>query len=564
MNFLSWSEFRFIANPHNFAYNRIRMDEKAKSPETLVKLSKFTQALLSALESVKPRARPDDFSTLSVSQTVSFLALVYERIRNAVEFREEHAILRAAIERILKRRLSLNPEGKDAAENLLRELLWARYFDNESLGQKDIAKIQLIIETFLNLSRLIIAGRNASDRQFLYQFLLDLTTCEIEETLKPGETVRNSSFTFYIFQVLRNKVKLEGLSAEQRDAYFLASIEKSYRKSDKAYQRYHLFVTFYKRLQDYSGEELQSISTKLPEVFKKIEAIITGPYVDSLARYTKKQIPPFLILFDILKKKTKEVKNVLQNRSKLWSEVDQTCRQKYQQTGSRLRNLAIKAFIYIFLTKMVLALILEYPASLYFYNEVNITAIVINSIFPPLLMLVIVLFFRLPGEENTRNIFQRIVDIIDADKSFETQIAYIPKKPRLRRPLLIFGFTVFYSLTFIITLLLIYEVLTILKFNSISQLVFIFFVSVVTFFSYRIKQIVNEYRLQEKESILTPLIDFFFMPILSLGKFFSQEISRLNFFIFIFDFLIEAPFKLVFEVVEEWISFVRQRKEEIV
>src|SRR3989338_3074451 len=307
MNFLSWSEFRFIANPHNFAYNRIRMDEKAKSPETLVKLSKFTQALLSALESVKPRARPDDFSTLSVSQTVSFLALVYERIRNAVEFREEHAILRAAIERILKRRLSLNPEGKDAAENLLRELLWARYFDNESLGQKDIAKIQLIIETFLNLSRLIIAGRNASDRQFLYQFL-------------------------------RNKVKLEGLSAEQRDAYFLASIEKSYRKSDKAYQRYHLFVTFYKRLQDYSGEELQSISTKLPEVFKKIEAIITGPYVDSLARYTKKQIPPFLILFDILKKKTKEVKNVLQNRSKLWSEVDQTCRQKYQQTGSRLRN----------------------------------------------------------------------------------------------------------------------------------------------------------------------------------------------------------------------------------
>lgn len=213
---------------------------------------------------------------------------------------------------------------------------------------------------------------------------------------------------------------------------------------------------------------------------------------------------------------------------------------------------------------MILALILEYPASLFFYNEVNITAIIINSVFPALLMIFIVLLIRPPGDENTRNIFQRIIDIIDVDKSFETKIAYIPKKPRVRKPLLIFGFTIFYSFTFIITLLLIYEVLTLLHFNLISQIIFIFFVSVVTFFSYRIKQIVNEYRLREKESILAPVGDFFFMPILSLGKFFSTEIARLNFFIFIFDFLIEAPFKLIFEVVEEWISFVRQRKEEIV
>jgi len=74
----------------------------------------------------------------------------------------------------------------------------------------------------------------------------------------------------------------------------------------------------------------------------------------------------------------------------------------------------------------------------------------------------------------------------------------------------------------------------------------------------------NEFRLKERETILTPFTDFFFMPILSIGKFLSTEIAKINFFIFIFDFLIEAPFKLVFEIVEEWISFVRQRKDEIV
>ena len=74
----------------------------------------------------------------------------------------------------------------------------------------------------------------------------------------------------------------------------------------------------------------------------------------------------------------------------------------------------------------------------------------------------------------------------------------------------------------------------------------------------------KELRLEEKASILAPIGDFFFMPMLSLGKFFSSEIAKLNFFIFIFDFIIEAPFKLIFEVVEEWISFVKKRKEEII
>src|SRR3989338_8039692 len=136
------------------------MDEKAKSPETLIKLSKFTQALLSIIQPLKPRQKPDDFSKLTVSQTVSFMALVYERVRNAVEFREEHLVLRAAIERILKRRLSLNPEGLGEGENLIRELLWARYFDNESLGGQDVAKIQLIIERYLQLKGYLITGRS--------------------------------------------------------------------------------------------------------------------------------------------------------------------------------------------------------------------------------------------------------------------------------------------------------------------------------------------------------------------------------------------------------------------
>lgn len=529
-----------------------------------IKLSHFTKALIETLRAIKPKPRPDDLSALTVSQTVSFFALVYEKIRNAVEFREDHLILRAAIERILKRRISLNPEGRGEAENLLRELLWARYFDNGSLGAYDIENTQKIIDRYILLRNLLLVGRDGETQYYLNQFLLDLTTAEIEETLREAYALRNANLSFFIYQVLRKKIKIEDLTEEQKDTYFLASIEKVFRKSDKSYQHYHLFITFYKPIKQYSLKELENLASKLPEIFKKIDSVISSPYVDKLNNFVKKQLPPFIILFELFKKKFKEIETILTNKERLWNEVDLICREKYQQLSKRITNLAIRSFIYILLTKMLFALILEFPLSLYIFGDVNKSSILINSLFPPFLMVVILASFRVPGEENTKKIYQRIIEIIDADKSFETQIAFVPKKQTVRKPILIFGFTIFYSLTFIITLSLIYEILTLINFNLISQVIFIFFVSVVTFFSYRIKQIVNELRLVDKENIFTPLVDFFFMPILSLGKFFSQEIAKLNFFIFIFDFLIEAPFKLIFEIVEEWISFVRKRKEEII
>lgn len=126
------------------------------------------------------------------------------------------------------------------------------------------------------------------------------------------------------------------------------------------------------------------------------------------------------------------------------------------------------------------------------------------------------------------------------------------------------AFSIFYLFTFIATFGLFYEALTLLHFNIISQLIFYFFVSMVTFFGYRVRQTAKEYQVYEKDHFLRPLGDFFFMPVLSVGKFLSSNVSKLNFLTVVFDFLIEAPFKLLVEVVEEWVKFVKQKREEIV
>lgn len=542
------------------------MDEKTppqvkKQP---ISLSNFTKALLNNFKLIKKKQLVADLSKVTVSQTVSFFAIVYERVRNAVEYREEHLIRRASIERILKRRLAMNPNGTGEAENVIRELLWARYFPNGSLGNADLDIVQKLIDRYVQLRNSLLIGQADERRAFYGQFLFDLLTCEIEESLSPEDAKKSALFTSFIYQVLRNKIKVDGLSAEDKDAVFYVACEKSFAKSDRAYLRYHLFTLSNKPLLSMSLEEMTKLTTELPSVLEKIERVLKNPQADRLTRYVKSQMPPFAILFDIFKNHPSDIDSLISDRDKLWQEVDKVCRLKYQQTGLRLRNVAIKSLIYIFLTKMVFALILEYPLSLYLYGEVNNTSIAINSLFPPVLMLLIISFVKIPGEENTRRVFERMVDVINADKSFESNVAVVLRKARVRRPVLIFGFTVFYTMTFAVTLGLIYGALRFFNFNGVSMLIFIFFVSVVSFFGYRVRQIAKEFRLQTRESFFSPFADFFFMPILSLGKFFSQEIAKLNFFIVILDFLIEAPFKLVFEVVEEWISFVRARKEEII
>lgn len=541
------------------------MVDNTLAPQGSVELSQVSRALLQATKSIKPRPKPDDYTKISVSRAVSFFAIAYEKVRNTIEFREEHLMRRAAIERIAKRRLSMNPTGAGEGSNIVRELLWARYFPVDSLSEVDSADVQSIIDIYINLRLALITGRPRDTVRYLDEFLYDLLTCEIEESLTPDVSQRENIFTYFIFQSLKNKIKIPDVDPDIQNAFLLTTIEKTYRKSDIAYQRYHLFTVFYQPIAKYTVEDLKNLAPKLPKIFEKIDDTLRNPLIDKIGKFVKKQLPPFLILFDLIKTNSQsDLLSLLSDKNRLWTDVDLLCRQKYAGVQKRLRGLAVRSLIYVFITKMLFAIVLEGPLSQYFFGEVEWVSIAINSLFPPFFMLVIILFNRIPDEENTRRIFQRIVDIIDADASFENKIVMIAPKVKARRPSLQLGFSVFYIATFIVTLYLIWLLLTSLKFNVISQLIFLFFVSTIAFFAHRIKNVTNEFKLIEKDSFFTPFVDFFFMPMLAMGKFFSSELAKLNFFTFIFDILIEAPYKLIIEVIEEWISFTRTKKEEIV
>lgn len=176
---------------------------------------------------------------------------------------------------------------------------------------------------------------------------------------------------------------------------------------------------------------------------------------------------------------------------------------------------------------------------------------------------VILLLISPADKNNPTRIRDRIVEIIDEDTSFETKKS-LTATPVIKRPLLNFIFGIVYTVMFAAFFAFIYLFLEILHFNIISKFIFIFFLCVITFFAFRIRTTASEFILKKNENVLNHISDVLFLPFLSIGKILSNELGRFNVLLLVFDIVIETPFKIFIEIIDEWQKFIKSRKDEIV
>ena len=206
---------------------------------------------------------------------------------------------------------------------------------------------------------------------------------------------------------------------------------------------------------------------------------------------------------------------------------------------------------------------LEVPATLWFGEEINNISLAINVIFPAFLLFLAVLFTRLPGEDNSFKIIKGIEEVIFVERG-RTEPFQL-RKPVERTKLLNTVFGIIYSITFFLSFGFVVWALNTAKFSWVSIIIFLFFLAFVSFFSIRIRRNARELMIIEaKESIFSFISDFFYIPIVTAGKWLSEKFSRINVFVFFMDFIIEAPFKIFVEIAEEWTKYVKERKDEIV
>jgi len=69
--------------------------------------------------------------------------------------------------------------------------------------------------------------------------------------------------------------------------------------------------------------------------------------------------------------------------------------------------------------------------------------------------------------------------------------------------------------------------------------------------------------MEEKETVFTFFFDLFALPIIRVGKWLSAQWARYNVLVVLINFLIDMPFQVFIEFLEQWRYFLKEKKEEI-
>ena len=125
-------------------------------------------------------------------------------------------------------------------------------------------------------------------------------------------------------------------------------------------------------------------------------------------------------------------------------------------------------------------------------------------------------------------------------------------------------FTALYTIFFVGVFGFIYFILNEIGFTFFSKIIFVFFLTIIAFFAYRIVQVAKVYSWKGVGKERSGLTDIIYLPILSIGSRLSRGLTKLNFLAFAFDFILEAPFKIILRFLDAWFSFISRKTEEAV
>lgn len=516
--------------------------------------SPLANALINAFEDKKTA---ETEKTISVNILVTKVASWYEKLRTSMDYGNEETILRRAIERILKRRLFLDAESKSLAEYLVRELIWAGYFKDDTVFESVIKKVSGSINLHLEL-RGRIAKLKLTPNIDIYEFIVQLLSCEIHTILAPNRP--KEAMSNFMFQVLKNSVEIVDDSKQTKDVQVFIAVRKAFARDDIAFLRYKMFVQIFGRL---TKDNFEETVANFPQGFSEINYQLSYPRKDRIFNFVKKTTPPFLVLHELLKQEKENIKHLVSEQEEFKSEIYSICNKKYNGINKKVRTAIIRSFIFILVTKAVLALSLEGTFERLFYGKVQWSSIALNTLVPPLLMILVGLGIKTPTDENSYAIYLDIHKLLFEENPKITENISLKLKATGVRTIKDRIFSILWFLSIILVFGIIGGILTSLHFNLLSQAVFIFFVAIISFLSYRIYQTANTYTVITKKNILTPIVDFFFVPIIRVGRRLTEEITQINFILIIIDFIIEAPFKGLVGFFEQWFSFLAAKREEL-
>ena len=501
---------------------------------------------------------------LKPEESLGKVARFYEEIRNSLEVREEHLLRQYAIARILRREIVLEEKKENIARELLLELIRGGYLSEKEILESDIPEFEKIIKKYSYLIEKIPFLEKKKE----FDWWLSLAAAEIEKKLSYQFYQREKILVRIIFKRLSEVIDLKEINLEekQKKGLFYLAILKGIFKYDSVILRERLFAFYFPKWEEM--DDLSFLERKnLKEIAFFIEKQIKSPYLNKILPLVKRYFLLFHLFIDsveeavLLAENKEDFLNIFKEEDRMDSLLERNYWRRIRKTKEKVKRLIFRSVIFLLLTKTILAIIFEYPYETYFLKQKNYFPLLTNIFFHPLLLILISSSFKFTIKQKNL--------ILQGEKEllFETEKEEIISKekvPKIKGAKIEGTLDFLWFASFFVVFSLIIYFLKILKFNFVSIIFFLLFLTLVSYLGWRARNIVKEnIILKEKNGFLGIVLSFFALPIIKVGEFLVRKLPNFNVIVFLMDFIIEVPFKAIIRGLEEWFSFTRKKREEI-
>lgn len=502
-----------------------------------------------------------DIAKIQVNNTISRMAFFYEKFRNAIDYKDENLLRKNAIGRILKRRLVPGADINKVAKHLVYELIRGRYLPNKYIPETVIHEVAHTINNYVLLLHEVIRDHTGQEYYNYRKWILDIAAVELETQLISPH--RDAAIVDFAFRTITENMEWKDskISEKDKNTILYLAIHRALIKSDQAILIHHLWKFEFGEWRNVDMETIRKAGREISEFRKETNRILNHPLNGYLFNKIKKTSVLFQVLRDVIEDNPHTSTEIILNQEQLDAQIRSATTARYKKARIKLERSVKRSFVYLLFTKTALALMIELPYDRYFVDEVNYTPLLANIIFHPFFLFFLAITINTPGNQNTERIIRGIHGILSTTADGKPKWRIRPPK---RRKITIFVFQIIYGIGFTLSFGVLIALLTLFKFNWLSILFFIFFLTIVSFLGIKLRQDNKELQMQtQKEGFFSILIDFFTLPIVRVGHWLSLKAPKINVFVFILDVIIEAPFKSIVHVSEQWLDYIREKKDDL-
>lgn len=498
---------------------------------------------------------------VEVSLPARSAATLYEKARSAIDYQEEHLLRRNAILRIIKRYAGSETTIAEIAENLIRELIWAQYLPNKEVPVRIIHQIVPIFEKYEVVIRHLDAyGEGESDR--LYDWLMSILATELEYAITPP--IHNEALASFMYDEMRGRIEWDprlDLTQEQKDLFTYIAVHRALLKSDDATLAFRVFTLYYPEWPgEAPAELLQHINTHLPSIVDTVDGYIEHSVAQRLSLHMRRPAGLFRAFYAAFEEHPDKMPEALNNPETMDGEIKKGLKKLTKRFRSVSRRTVLRSIVFLFITKTLTALAIEIPYELVFLEERHYLPVIVNIFFPPFLLGMIALTVSINERKNAAHYIE-CARAVMTGVSHELLTVRVKRRKSNAWSIL---FNLIYAITYLFVFGFISVFLTAFHFSWVSIGVFIFVLCMVAFFGIRIRNAVKDIVISPKrQGLFGSFFDLVTIPILNAGRWLSVSIAKVNIFVYFFDFILEAPFKVAIRFFEGWTNYIREKREEL-